>query len=117
MKKCTVFILILCLLESLWAGHCVVIVIICSPNCFRELQRLESVLKLELNKCHGKPDYTEQNSFCQLSRFNEWENKELFNFETNQNELLNYLAEVMHDHRKQCVVRWFIFTRIKTMDN
>ena len=37
--------------------------------------RLESVLKLELNKCHGKPDYTEQNSFCQLSRFNEWENK------------------------------------------
>ena len=86
-------------------------------NCFRELQRLESVLKLELNKCHGKPDYTEQNSFCQLSRFNEWENKELFNFETNQNELLNYLAEVMHDHRKQCVVRWFIFTRIKTMDN
>ena len=74
-------------------------------------------MKLELNKCHSKPDYTEQNSFCQLSRFNEWENKELFNFETNQNELLNYLAEVMHDHRKQCVVRWFIFTRIKTMDN
>lgn len=40
-----------------------------------ENSRLESVLKLELNKCHGKPDYTEQNSFCQLSRINEWENK------------------------------------------
>ena len=41
----------------------------------------------------------------------------VFNFEPNQNELLKYLAEVMHDRRKQCVMRWFIFTRIKTMDN